>query len=53
MLFHRAFSHDVTPAMLVFQSISLGVFKLFSCGNVFFRSNLICIDAGHVSENAL
>ena len=28
VLFHRAFSHDVTPAMLVFQSISLGV-KLF------------------------
>ena len=52
MLFHRAFSHDVTTAMLVFQSISLGV-KLFFCGNVFFRSNLICIDAGHVSENAL
>ena len=52
VLFHKAFSRDVTAAMLVFQTISVKV-ELFSYVNAFFCSNLICIDAGHVSENAL
>ena len=34
----KAFSHDVTAAMLVFQSSSVGV-ELFSYVNAFFCSN--------------
>ena len=46
----RAFSHDVTAAILVsVPKNTLGV-VLFSYVNVFFLS--ISIDAGHVSENA-
>ena len=37
-VFHKAFSHDVTAAMLVFQTISVGV-ELFSYVNAFFCSN--------------
>ena len=58
---YRAFSHDVTvsilvfqtietTAMLVFQTSPVGV-ELFSYVNAFFCCN-ICLDAGHVSENA-
>ena len=57
------FSHDVTAAilvsqnnetaaMLVSQTIPPGV-ELFSNANAFFCSNIICIYAGHVSENTL
>ena len=50
---YRAFSHDVTAAMLVFQTNPEGV-KLFSCVNTFFCfTKLICIDASYVSEKAL
>ena len=38
VLFYRAFSRDVTAAMLVFQTISGGV-ELFSYVNAFFCSN--------------
>ena len=59
---YRAFSHDVTAsilvsqnnetaAILVFQTSPVGV-ELFSYVNAFFCCN-ICLDAGHVSENAL
>ena len=59
---YRAFSHDVTVSILVFQTIEttamlvfqtgpVGV-EIFSYGNAFFCCN-ICLDAGHVSENAL
>ena len=60
---YRAFSHDVTvailvfqnndmAAMLVFQTNPMGV-ELFSYVNNFFLSPQICIDADHASENAL
>ena len=56
---YRAFSHDVTASILVFQTIettAMLVFQtgpeLFSYVNAFFCCN-ICLDAGHVSENAL
>ena len=48
---YRAFSHDVTASILVFQTSPVGV-ELFSYVNAFFCCN-ICLDAGHVSENAL
>ena len=60
---YRAFSHDVTVAILVFQNNDMAamlVFQtnpmgvgLFSYVNNFFLSPQICIDADHVSENAL
>ena len=48
---YRAFSHDVTVSILVFQTSPVGV-ELFSYVNAFFYCN-ICLDAGHLSENAL
>ena len=48
---YRAFSHDVTASILVFQTSPVGG-ELFSYVNAFFCCN-ICLDAGHVSENAL
>jgi len=47
----RAFSHDVTAAILVYQENPLGV-ELFSHVNAFFCSNKLALDAGHVGENA-
>ena len=38
--------------MFVFQTYAVGV-ELFSYVNAFFLLQLICIAAGHVSENAL
>ena len=60
---NRAFSHDVTAAilvfqnketaaMLVFQTSPMGV-ELFSYVKKMLLFPLICINAGHVSENAL
>ena len=48
---YRAFSHDVTASILVFQTSPVGG-ELFSYVNAFFCCN-ICLDGGHVSENAL
>jgi len=60
---HRASSHDVTAAILVFQNnetAALLVFQtnpvgvgLFSYVTNFFCCHKICIDVGHVSEYAL
>ena len=49
---YREFSHDVTVAILVFQTNPTGV-GFFSYVNNSFFFPQICIDAGHVSENAL
>ena len=52
MRFYGAFSHDVTAAIVVFQTNPMGI-ELFSNINAFFVPIHFCIDAGHVSENAL
>ena len=46
---YRAFLHDVTAAILVFQNNKTAAFL---CKR-FLLFQYICIDAGHVSENAL
>ena len=46
------FQNNKTAAMLVFQTNLLGV-DLFSYVNNILLFLQICIDAGHVSENAL
>ena len=61
--FYRAFSHDVTAALLVFQNNETAAMMvypqnlwgvdLFSHVNVFLLFQKISIDAGHVSKNAL
>ena len=60
---YRAFSHDVTVAILVFQNNDMAAMLVFQTNpmgvghfsyvNNFFLSPQICIDADHASENAL
>ena len=53
---YGAFSHDVTAAILVFQNnktAAILVFHTNPMGVGLFSFPKICIDAGHVSENAL
>ena len=47
---HRAFSHDIRAAILVFQTSRVGI-ELFSFVNGFFCPNEFALDFGHVSEN--
>ena len=47
---NRAFSHDVTSAILVFQNNETAAVLVYQS---FLLFQQICIDADHVSENAL